>query len=49
MTGKLSVVGTGNIGLSTAIGLAEFGNRVISVDKDDERIELLRTGQSPLR
>jgi len=41
------VVGSGYVGLVTGACLAELGNRVVAVDVDAERIELLRRGEVP--
>jgi UDPglucose 6-dehydrogenase len=40
-------VGTGYVGLVTGACLADFGNRVICVDVDAKRIEMLRAGKIP--
>lgn len=44
----ISIVGTGYVGLATAVGLADFGNRVIGVDIDEEKIKKLKKGISPI-
>ncbi|MBM3321184.1 MAG: UDP-glucose/GDP-mannose dehydrogenase family protein [Candidatus Eisenbacteria bacterium] len=44
---KICVVGTGYVGLVTGTCLADFGNRVLCVDVDEEKIRLLRMGQVP--
>jgi UDPglucose 6-dehydrogenase len=44
---KICVVGTGYVGLVTGTCLADFGNRVLCVDVDEEKIRLLREGQVP--
>src|SRR3989344_7993531 len=44
---KISVVGTGYVGLVTGACLANLGNDVICVDIDDERIANLRRGIMP--
>jgi UDPglucose 6-dehydrogenase len=44
---KICVVGTGYVGLVTGTCLADFGNRVVCVDVDAEKIDLLRKGQVP--
>ena len=48
MSRKICVVGTGYVGLITSIGFADFGNSVTAVDKDSEKIKLLRTGRCPI-
>ena len=45
---KISVVGTGYVGLVTATCFAEMGHDVIGVDIDHAKVELLREGKSPL-
>ena len=44
---NISVIGMGYVGLVTGACFAEFGLRVICVDKDTERIDLLRKGRLP--
>ncbi len=45
---KITVVGTGYVGLIASIGLADFGNMVTGVDLDQEKIEMLSSGVSPI-
>ena len=45
---KITVIGTGYVGLIIGIGLADFGNDVICLDTDIEKINLLKTGKSPI-
>jgi len=40
--------GSGYVGLITGLGLAELGNKVISVDIDSDKVELLNQGRSPI-
>jgi UDPglucose 6-dehydrogenase len=44
---KIAIIGSGYVGVVTAAGFAEFGNEVIAVDKDAERIQLLSKGKIP--
>jgi UDPglucose 6-dehydrogenase len=44
---NIAVIGTGYVGLITAAGLAEIGHRVIGVDDDALKIELLNKGGMP--
>ncbi|MCX8027706.1 MAG: UDP-glucose/GDP-mannose dehydrogenase family protein [Thermodesulfovibrionales bacterium] len=41
---KLTIVGTGYVGLVTGVCLSEMGNKVICVDKDERKIETLNLG-----
>lgn len=41
---KLAVIGTGYVGLVTGVCLAETGNKVICVDKDQEKLERFKKG-----
>ena len=43
----ICMVGTGYVGLVTGACLADFGNRVICVDVDAQRIETLKAGRVP--
>lgn len=45
---KIGVIGTGYVGLVTAVCLAELGNRVICVDNDRTKLDNLRKGVSPI-
>ncbi|MCD6420709.1 MAG: UDP-glucose/GDP-mannose dehydrogenase family protein [Synergistetes bacterium] len=45
---KVAVVGTGYVGLVTAVGLAKLGNEVIGVDKDINKIDMLGKGKLPI-
>ncbi len=45
---KLSVIGTGYVGLVVGTCLAETGNDVICVDVDERKLELLKKGISPI-
>jgi len=45
---KLSVIGTGYVGLVTGTCLAESGNDVICMDIDARKIGLLNTGSVPI-
>jgi UDPglucose 6-dehydrogenase len=42
---KIAVVGTGYVGLVAGACLAESGNDVVCVDKDDAKVRLLRRGK----
>jgi UDPglucose 6-dehydrogenase len=45
---KIAVVGTGYVGLVLGACLAENGNVVVCVDKDQSKVDLLRAGQMPI-
>ncbi len=45
---KISVVGTGYVGLVVGTCFAEGGNDVICVDVDEEKVKILRKGESPI-
>ena len=45
---KLSVVGTGYVGLVVGTCFAESGNDVICVDVDEQKLRTLRKGESPI-
>ena len=42
---KISVFGSGYVGLVQAVVLAEVGHDVVCMDIDEQKIELLRQGQ----
>lgn len=45
---KVTIFGTGYVGLVTGVCLAELGNEVICVDIDQAKIELLQNGRVPI-
>jgi UDPglucose 6-dehydrogenase len=45
---KVTVVGTGYVGLVTGTCLAEVGNHVTCVDNDDAKIRMLKAGRIPI-
>ena len=44
----ICMVGTGYVGLVSGACLADFGNRVICVDIDSDRIERIKNGEMPI-
>ena len=44
---RISVVGTGHVGLTTAACLAHLGHEVLGVDDDAEKISLIERGEVP--
>ena len=44
---KIAVIGTGYVGLVAGACLAESGNDVVCVDKDDAKVRTLRRGKMP--
>ena len=45
---KLTVVGTGYVGLVTGACFAEMGNDVLCIDVDQRKIDMLRRGEIPI-
>ena len=45
---KISIIGSGYVGLVSGAGLAEAGHNVVCMDIDADRIEKLRMGKSPI-
>src|SRR3984957_4117484 len=45
---KIAVIGTGYVGLVTATCLAESGNEVIGIDRDERKIKMLDEGKLPI-
>ena len=45
---KLTMVGTGYVGLVTGACFATTGNKVTCLDVDEEKIAMLRRGESPI-
>lgn len=45
---KIAVVGTGYVGLVAGVCFADVGHHVICVDRDEKKIEMLRSGRVPI-
>ena len=45
---KITVIGTGYVGLVTGTCLAETGNSVTCVDIDEAKVEMMRNGNVPI-
>jgi UDPglucose 6-dehydrogenase len=45
---QIAVIGTGYVGLSTGVGMAELGHTVVGADIDAAKINSLKTGISPI-
>jgi UDPglucose 6-dehydrogenase len=45
---KIAVIGTGYVGLVAGACLAETGNEVVCVDKDEAKVRILRRGKIPI-
>ena len=45
---RICVIGTGYVGLVVGTGLAETGNKVICVDKDEKKIKKLENNIIPI-
>lgn len=45
---RVCVIGTGYVGLVTGVCLSHIGHHVICVDNNEEKIKLMKSGQSPI-
>lgn len=45
---NISIVGTGYVGLVTGVSLSEIGHRVTCIDIDEEKVNKMRNGISPI-
>ena len=45
---KISIIGSGYVGLVSGAGLAEAGHHVLCMDVDEARVENLKRGKSPI-
>ena len=46
---KIIVVGSGYVGLCTAVGFATLGHDVVCVDVDEEKVDKINKGEVPIR
>ena len=45
---KIAIIGTGYVGLTAGIGLANFGSNVLGLDIDENKIEKLKQNEIPI-
>lgn len=45
---KVSVIGTGYVGLVTGVCFAEMGNKVTCIDIDENKVQMMKDGQCPI-
>ena len=45
---KLTIIGTGYVGLVTGACFAEVGHHVVCVDNDDAKVKVLQSGGIPI-
>jgi UDPglucose 6-dehydrogenase len=45
---KIAIIGTGYVGLASAVGFAHLGHEVVGIDIDKEKITKLSRGKSPI-
>jgi UDPglucose 6-dehydrogenase len=45
---RVCVIGTGYVGLVTGVCLAHIGHEVICIDNNEEKVKLMKSGQSPI-
>jgi len=45
---KIAVLGTGYVGLTTAVALAHLGHQITGIDIDAERVDVLNQGHCPI-
>ena len=45
---RLTIFGSGYVGLVTGACFAEAGNHVLCVDVDERKVEMLKRGESPI-
>ena len=45
---KITIIGTGYVGLVSGACFAEFGHEVVCIDKDESKIARLQRGEVPI-
>jgi len=45
---KIAMIGTGYVGLVSGVCLSDFGHSVVCVDKDPEKVAILKAGEVPI-
>ncbi|MCL6560604.1 MAG: UDP-glucose/GDP-mannose dehydrogenase family protein, partial [Firmicutes bacterium] len=45
---RITIIGIGYVGLATSVALAYLGHHVVGVEKDPQKMKLLREGKSPI-
>ncbi|MAX66787.1 MAG: UDP-glucose 6-dehydrogenase [Halobacteriovoraceae bacterium] len=45
---KVSVIGTGYVGLVSGVCFAEMGNKVTCIDIDEKKVKMMKDGKSPI-
>ena len=45
---KIAMIGTGYVGLVSGVCLSDFGHEVVCVDKNQDKLALLRAGKTPI-
>ena len=45
---RVCVIGTGYVGLVTGVCLSHIGHHVICIDNNEEKVKLMKSGQSPI-
>ncbi len=45
---KIAMIGTGYVGLVSGVCFSDFGHEVVCVDKNPEKIAMLRRGEIPI-